>query len=793
MLFKNAFNTLKKRYLQLILLGVIILLSSFIYTAMSYAIGSIQDPTDQYLEAYHQEDFAISMLDVLFQDDIDYLTAHSSVFQSLDPSLWPYTLSGVKSIDETSYYELLDQRLTSITDTYSNIELEIRESKDVYFNFNDQAYRVRVLKDMQDINQSYIVSGRKPETVNEIAVAEIFASKNNLTIGDTITIKDIDYTITGYVLFPDYSLSMFGQQMIIDNKTQSLVLMSDQGFENLGETVQFEAAGIYLNGYTEKAFKSDVIDTYKDSGKFLYITSITLTINNMRSGAIYTEITAGRGMAMFISILISSIALMIVGIVVSKIIHAQRSQIGILKAIGYKNREIAFPYLLIIGAMSLPLIILGYFIGYELASPLKDIYLEFYLIPSQDIVQNFQTILISIIVPFTFIVGLSYIVIIRLLRQEPLVLLNPEVIDDANKLTKSVSKMLKKTKITTKLQQLLLLRSPVKILIFMIGVYFAAFLVLFTFSMNGIFDRMIYDVYDQTSYNYIGYKTYDDTYVLQSGEEMVIEIGSLIVNGDDASLTGIDSNSSLDPLFDKKGNEITNLLDDGIIITESISLTRGYKVGDTLEIEFGNTTFSEKVVGISYEFTGNKIYLNRSVAGDEFFSNENYYNVIYSVNALSESDYLVVISVDDIINQADTMSVFMQSFVGIFIGTSIAIGIIVIYILTSMAIEDQYYNISLFKVLGYNQREINHMILGGYMLYGLFIFLINIPLSILMFDYMELFFAKFYDLLFPMRFYWWHGVLSIIIYFFIFYVSSHAAKNKLDHISLQETMKMYEE
>ena len=88
---------------------------------------------------------------------------------------------------------------------------------------------------------------------------------------------------------------------------------------------------------------------------------------------------------------------------------------------------------------------------------------------------------------------------IRLLRQEPLVLLNPEVVDDSNKLTKSVSKMLKKTKITTKLQQLLLLRSPVKILIFMIGVYFAAFLVLFTFSMNGIFDRMIYDFLYQTN------------------------------------------------------------------------------------------------------------------------------------------------------------------------------------------------------------------------------------------------------------------------------------------------------
>ncbi len=769
------------------------MLSSFIYTVMSYAISGTEEPTDKYLESYNQEDFAISMLDVLFEEDMTYLMTNSAIFQNLDPLQMPYTLSGVKTIDKDSYYELLDMRMDKFTDTYEHVELEIRESKDVYFNFDDQAYRIRVLKDMKDINQSYVVEGRKPEIDHEICVAETFAKKNGMTIGDYITIHDVNYEITGYVLFPDYSLSMFGNQMIIDNKTQTIALMSEDAFEALDEIVSFEGAGIFLDGYRESEFESDVIDTYQDDGSFPYITGITLTINNMRSGAIYTELTAGRGMAIFISLLIASIALMIVGIVVSRIIRSQRSQIGILKALGYKNKEIAVPYLIDIGVLSLVMIVLGYFLGYVMAYPMMQIYLDFYLIPYQPITQNFETIFISIIVPFSFVTGLSYLVIMRLLRQEPLTLLNPEVVDDSNKLTKLAAKLFRKTNITTKLQQLLLLRSPIKVLVFMIGMLFASFLVLFTFGMNGLFDRMLYDLYNERPYQYIGYTSYDSSYQLLDDEEKVLSIDSVIINGKDASLIGLDSDSELSPLFNRGNHNITSLLDDGIIISESISLTRGYRIGDELEINFGNQSYTGEIVGISEEYMGNIVYVNRSLIGDAFFEEEDYYNMIYSINELNDSDYFLVISNQDIIEQADSMNDLMQTFVYVFIGVSISIGVMIIYILTSMAIEDQFYNISLFKVMGYNQKEINRIILGGYMIYGFVIFVVSIPIAIVSFRYMEIFFAKFYDLLFPMRFYWWHAILSVVIYFIIFYISSYASKHKLDSISLQETMKIYEE
>jgi putative ABC transport system permease protein len=119
------------------------------------------------------------------------------------------------------------------------------------------------------------------------------------------------------------------------------------------------------------------------------------------------------------------------------------------------------------------------------------------------------------------------------------------------------------------------------------------------------------------------------------------------------------------------------------------------------------------------------------------------------------------------------------------------IGAIIIYILTVMAIEDNFYNISLFKVIGYNDQEINKMILGGYTLYGVVIFIVCIPISIVFFHLFERIMGQYFGILLPLEFQLWHGILSIVIYLIIFTIGAFQAKRKLTLVSLQETMKMY--
>ena len=325
-------RTLKQKYVQLFLLGIIIILSSFIYTTMDYSVSSVLAPTEAYFEESNQEDFAISMLDILVEKDIGYMASSCPGFSTIQPQDWPFTVSGVKEIDADCYYGILDRRVTAIETTYEHINLEIRESKDVYFTENDKSFRIRLLKDMDEINTSFIEEGRAPTTNREIAVANTFAQKNNLAIGDVFRMKGNDYTVTGYVLFPDYNLPLFGTELVLDNSTQTLALVTDDEFEALDEIVHFEIAGELLDDYTDKEFKNEVIQDIHNHTDLDFITNAVLTINNLRSGGVYADLEGGKAQGVLLSLLISSIALLIVGITVSRVLHAQRGPIGILKS-----------------------------------------------------------------------------------------------------------------------------------------------------------------------------------------------------------------------------------------------------------------------------------------------------------------------------------------------------------------------------------------------------------------------------------------------------------------------------
>ncbi len=790
MLFKNVLRTLKKQWIQLILLGLIIALSSFGYVSMDYSIGGILAPSEQYFVDNNQEDFSIDMLDFVLP--VDQSTIASTA--SIDLSQIPPTLSALRSVDLNCYNAVQANRLSIIESKYPNINLEIRDYKDIYFTFGSDSYKIRVLKATQEINLSYFVKGGAPQNDQEIAVSDTFAKNNNLDIGSTIDINGTTYTVSGFVLFPDYSLASFSSDLILDNKTQTPALMTDNAFNHLAQSDQFAVAGTFDRGYTKDQFKTDVILTYRTDSDLSFITNIVLTANNIRSGGVYADMAGGKAESIGVSLLISLIALMIVGIMVSKILNSQRGPIGLLKSMGYKNSEIALPYILFIGIMSLPAILIGYYLGYLFAEPLKNMILEFYLLPAIAIQQTAKTFIISVVIPFTFIVGLGYIVIVRMLNKKPVELLNPQVASSSNLLTREASKYLKRFKITTKLKHLLLYRSPVKFYVYIIGMFFAAFLVLLSFSMNGMYDRMMLNYYNTIEVKSIGYCDISGSCVVGTGDEKVIDLPSVLLGNEEIEIVGLSPTSELHILYDAHQKNITSDLatSKDIVITKSLALTKGYKVGDTYQLEVGSQSENVNIVGITEEYGGSKAYINITDLSMLVNGTTTYYNAVYSKTALDPANYMVVINTSDILKQADQMQRFFNVMVVLMIGTSVVIGASVIYILTVMTIEDNFYNISLFKVMGYNNKEIDRMVLGGYLSYGIFIFLLCIPIALVAFNAITLFFARYFNMMFPLQLKWWQMLISLGIYVSIFYVGAFVAKNHLEKVSLQEAMKLYQ-
>lgn len=790
MLYKNVLKTFKKKWAQILAIGIVIFISSFIYTVMAYAIDGLKKPTEEFLEKSKLEDFSIDMYNGLTPKEMEYLIKTSPTIASKLGS--SFYLSDIKRLDENLFNKIIDNRKDEFLSDYSGYELELRDYKDIDYTLNGKGNKGRVFKNGKTMNLTYIEEGKKAEKNDEITIDKTYAKYNDLNIGDSLKLNDKEYKIVGYSLLPDYNLPLFGTDFIIDNKTQSLIVMTDEAFENLNGDENFHFAGRSSAQWDESKFKNDVLDTYTTKDNLKYITNIISTPNQLRSGGIYMELKGGKAMSLGLSIVISSIAIMIVAILIYKILNEEKGQIGVLKALGYKNIEIAKPYIVLILLISLPMLILGYIGGWLTAEPLKNMYLMFYLLPSVPIQGNLIVALTAIIVPLIFFVGLSSILIIKMLSKKALDLLRKSDTSKVSFLNKLTSKVLKNAKGKTKFKYSFIFKNTAKFLVFFFGVLFSTILIVMALMMSSVFNNLGTKYYESVAYNYEGF--IDNTKELpklMKGEEKFLQYPSALYKDEMITLFGLSEDNKLHKLYNEANKDITSDLNDGVVMTASFALKNDIKVGDTIKVQIGDKEENLKIVGENDEYSGDKLYISREKLSDILSDGKDssLYNGVFSKEKLNSDDYISVVNKNTILEQSKSMQGFVRVSMYAMIASAIFIAVIIMFVLTSLTIEDNSYSISLLKVMGYSKKEVNTMILDSYKIYTIVAYLIGLPLTILSMDIGMQYLASEFGMILPVKLSLLQGILGFIIVLIIFYLGTFSAKRKINKISLQETLK----
>ena len=774
MLYKNAFKLLKKKKFQLLAIGIIIFLSSFIYVAMYNAMNTIEDTLDKYIKETNQEDFVVNINDYALSSEVN-----------LNNNL--VKLTDLKSSDSQKFNQIMDNRINDFKKQYEDTDLEVRYSKDILFKHNSEANTMRLIKDAKAINLSYIESGRKPEKDNEIAFPKIFLENNNLKLDDEIIINDKKYRIVGEVLFPDYTLLIFGKEFIIDSKKITVALTTDNEYEKL--------KGIEKICFSGKISK-DVKDFKEYFNKDLpYVESIVDTESNITSGYLFKEVVMGKTVVVGLSIMITGIAIVIVGIILYKILQGEKGPIGVLKALGYLNKEIAKPYVMIIALVALPMLILGSIVGYFMSKSTLKLFAEFYLFPQENIVNDFSVYIFSVVIPFVFFIGLSYLIIKFMIRKKPLDLLKPNSDKKLTKLTVFVDKLLGRCKTVTKFKYSFLIREKGKFIVYILGVMFASSLIILGLMMPRFFTKFITDSYEKVDYKYQAYidvsKPLPD---VENGQEKFISI-STEVDNHNVVLSGLESDNKLYKLYNDDNEEITSKLQDGVIVTESFKGILDKDIGDEITLDLNGRKMTFSIVGVSEEYKDATVYMERETLSEIYTNGQSkdIFTGVYSEDKMDESKYSSIVTKNDILEQSKSMQGFLYVCIGVMLGVSILIAIIILFVLTSITIEDNYYNISLLKVMGYNKKEVNSMIINSYLAYAMIAYFIALPISVFGIDAFINYIGKGFDMVLPFKFELWQifvGVASIII---IYFIGTINAKRKVNKISLQETLKAYRE
>ena len=773
MLYKNVWKTLSQKWMQLLAIAIIIVMSSLTYTMMFYGISGIEVPTEEYLEESNQEDFAIDMLNRVtegeLRDPAVAMLAETGTF----------TLADIKQADAEVFNRLIASRIASVEQEMPDATIELRDLKAITYTFDDSEHRGLIVKESDTINRSYLEAGNRPSANDEIALNKKYAEENGIEIGDTIDLGR-PFTVSGFVLFPDYTLPLFDDNFFnLDPGSQTLLLMTDESFESFAGQESFR-----LSGVTDQTIKTDL--------DLPFVVSVMETENIIRSGAIYSEISSGKAMALGLSLFIVSIAVIIVAILISNMLEAERGQIGLLKAIGYSRRQIAAPYLVLILIFAFFMLIIGYFLGLYFADPLKELYLDFYLLPSITIAQSPLVFLTAVFAPLLFFALVAGAVIYKIMGESALALLSPRDNVSLNRLSRLVSRLLKRASGKTKFKYLYAVKSTGSFLIFFLGILFSTILIVFALMMNGAVDRMTVGGLNEAAYEYEAYT--DGSPVLEDGQEPFLTYPFAFVEDNLITLKGLDDDNTLFPLRNEDGDELT-LESDGLVVSASLALKLGLDVGQDIDVELNEDTLTYPIIGIADEFSGDFAYLPRATLSQLLTdgATDDLFNGIYATERPNESDYPTILSRQGLIEQSESINQYMNFMMNVLIGGASLIAFSILFVLTALTVEKNYYVISLLKVMGYQKREVRSMILNSYFIYALLSALLSIPIALLTLRVIIVVFAEDYGLVLPLEFEWIYIVYTLGAVVLLFFMSTFISRRKIDQIPLQEVLKTYQE
>jgi putative ABC transport system permease protein len=222
-----------------------------------------------------------------------------------------------------------------------------------------------------------------PQATDQVVVSAPFAQANGFRPGDRF-IANLnghrrELVVTGTVLSPEFIYTIGPGAMMPDNAGFGVIWMPDRAVAAaFGMTGAFTEAALTLQPGARQADVIDAVDRLLQpyGGQGAYGRA-----DQTSHAFIDAEIRQLHAMAWILPPVFLGITVFLVGMVMSRVIELHRAEIGLLKAIGYRNVTVAVHYLLFGTLIALVGVTLGWGAGTWLARAMARLYAEFFTFP----------------------------------------------------------------------------------------------------------------------------------------------------------------------------------------------------------------------------------------------------------------------------------------------------------------------------------------------------------------------------------------------------------------------------
>ena len=762
MLFRKMLRDFKDHKAQFLSIFLMALIGVFAFTGISGEVVGMVEVSSSYYEDTNLADGWIYGEEI--GDDV---------------------FSDIKSMDE-----IKDAQREMVVDTVANYS-------------SDPDITLHIVEGKQNISKFYLFKGEdfNPNDEEGIWIDKRFADGRNLDIGDEITLKfdgkEVSKTVRGIMYSPEYVYYIQEGSLLPDFSQVGFAYMPSKGAD-----FDIEYNTIALDAYEdldEKDFKSALEETL---GQKAYVQYVDRD-NNVGIKTLQDEIDQHKMFSGIFPAIFVLVSLLTLVTTMSRVISAQRMQIGTLKAMGYSNKSIILHYLSYGFVLSLTGSVIGLVIG-----PLTIPYL-FY--PTMSSTYSLPSWGPSWDISFFFVAGLmvvssvliSYISVKGISDENPAETIRPK----APKLVSSG--LIERTKIWERFSfnerwnYRDAKRNKTRAIMSVFGVFACALLVMSAFGMVDSINDVEDWQYNQI-YNFNSKLILEENITDSQLDHILDETGGEGIREEAIELKykGIKRTGTLTVMNDSEYYRVTDanrnyihLDPDGIAISDKMSEVLGLKVGDKVRWHVaGNPKWIDSEITETYSIPfGQGLIMSPKTFDREGGDEYNYSSNVVLTKKNVNKNYTGVSSIttmDDIRSGWSIMTEPMDMMVSVLTTFAIVLAVVVLYNLGLLSFTEIQRELATLKVLGFNSKSLRRLLLTQNLWFSTIGFILAIPGAYILMGIMMGSTGDEYC--FPINIYLWNFVVSFLITFGLSVLVNLAFSRKIKKVNMVESLKSNE-
>ena len=592
------------------------------------------------------------------------------------------------------------------------------------------------------LEQGQMFAANQSSTNAEVLLDPKFAPANQISWGDTVAVvvdgRERFLTAVGSAGSPEFVYPMKDAADILPDPLKFGIFMLEQRQAQQLLNMPGQINQVLLE-FSPGADQTQVAEEVKEILKPYGLLGSYPRKYQLSHAVLQAKLDGIRSMSLFMPLIFLAMAALIQFIILRRMVKTQRTQIGVMKALGYSNTQIMIHYTVYALAVSILGAILGVISGSLLAGSISTLFATYFDLPGG--LHGFDLKTIS----YALLLSLGIGAVAGITGSRGVLRIQPAEAMRAEPPQKAGKSWLEKLPLVWnsfspewKMTLRNIGRNRGRFIITMIGVVFAVGLLIMAFFYNDAVDYMMQksfyegETYDLTvRFNsfvsedeLLNITRLDGVQKAEAFMEMPVKI-HFRNKSEDETLLAYPTDMTMKKLQDETGRLI-KVPPEGMIINQRTAQKLGIKTGDQVEVEtllpVGPIHYDTvEIVGDTQQLFGGGSYINLEQANrilqEGHVISGAMLNIETGKEAEVEHELSKMLGIASVISRQKEIQIFKEdmsivtSMVSIMVFFAIVLGFAIIYNSSVINFAERRRELATLRVMGFTMQEISSLLL----------------------------------------------------------------------------------